>query len=118
MRRMKQRLLYQIGLTNDPWLQTDDHIHDRELSDASGDYYDGLRINRSKSFDKWLEPFGKEEYQETVNLLEPKCPVFKSGKAPLDPEETTRVREHKYRTSSAHNPRLANGPLDKRVEEQ
>ena len=76
IRRMKQRLLYQIGLTNDPWLQTDDEIHDKELSDASGDYHDGLRINRSKSFDKWLVPFALEEMQEEVNLLEPKCPQF------------------------------------------
>ena len=52
-KRMKQKLLYQIGLISDPWKVDDDKIHDDKFSQDSKDRHAIIMYKRAKSFDNW-----------------------------------------------------------------
>jgi len=52
-RRLRQKLLYQIGLTDDPWQDKRDYIMDDVYSQDPDDPDDVLKIKRSASFDKF-----------------------------------------------------------------
>lgn len=52
-RRLKQKLLYQIGLTDDPWQDKRDFVMDDEYSQDPDDKMDVLKVKRSTSFDKF-----------------------------------------------------------------
>lgn len=49
LHRNKQRLLYQIGLIDDPWMQNDGFIMDDVYSQDPNDPDDKLKVKRSKS---------------------------------------------------------------------
>lgn len=55
-RRLKQKLLYQIGLTDDPWNENDDKILDTCYSEDSQDPHDFIKYRRSESVDKFALP--------------------------------------------------------------
>jgi len=52
-RRFRHKLLYQIGLTDDPWQDKRDFILDDVYSQDPNDPDDVLKIKRSASFDKF-----------------------------------------------------------------
>ena len=50
---MRHRLLYQIGLTDDPWQEQEEVVEDDEYSQDEEDPMDVAKKKRSKSFDKF-----------------------------------------------------------------
>jgi hypothetical protein len=51
-KRLKSRLMYQIGLTDDPWDENEDKISDNCYSEDSHDPHDFIKFRRAKSADK------------------------------------------------------------------
>lgn len=52
-KRLRQKLLYQIGLTDDPWKEKDNFVMDDVYSQNKADMQEFLRAKRSSSFDKF-----------------------------------------------------------------
>ena len=52
-KRLRHKLLYQIGLTDDPWQDKRDFVLDEEYSQNPNDPDDVLKVKRSNSFDKF-----------------------------------------------------------------
>ena len=50
-RRMRHKLLFQIGLTDDPWQEKNDFIQDDVYSQNPHDPFDTLKRHRARSFD-------------------------------------------------------------------
>lgn len=53
---MKQKILYQIGLIDDPWIEKDDKVLDKCYSEDSQDETDFKEFRRSVSMDKYTIP--------------------------------------------------------------
>ena len=70
--RMKQTLLYQIGMIDDPWQITDDAIVDDEYSQDSQDSQDFYKVPRYHSIDKFMRTkIESERVEEFPNLQAP-----------------------------------------------
>lgn len=52
IKRFRHKLLFQIGLTDDPWQPKNDFVFDEVYSQDPGDIMDVLRVRRSASYDK------------------------------------------------------------------
>jgi len=52
---LKQTILYQIGLIDDPWIDHEEFVIDGLYSEDSEDEKDVLKLKRSESFHGWLE---------------------------------------------------------------
>ena len=55
-RRLKQRLMYQIGLIDDPWDENEDKVSDKCYSEDSQDPHDFIKFRRAQSADKFDLP--------------------------------------------------------------
>lgn len=53
--RMKQKLLFQLGMIDDPWCIKDDAILDEEMSENSKDSKDILALRKPLSEFKWVD---------------------------------------------------------------
>jgi len=70
-RRFRHKLLYQIGLTDDPWQAKDDFVVDDLYSQDSDDPGDVLKMKRSVSNDKLLKGVKREydlSHSELIKL--------------------------------------------------
>lgn len=52
-KRLRHKILYQIGLTDDPWQDKRDFIMDDEYSQNLDDPDDVLKVKRSNSYDRF-----------------------------------------------------------------
>jgi len=67
-KRMKQKLLYQIGLTDDPWQDKDGFIMDNEYAVGQGDMAAIVQGQRSNSFDRFTGAGRRHDKEKTIRL--------------------------------------------------
>ena len=93
--RMKQTLLYQIGMIDDPWQITDDAIVDDEYSQDSQDSKDFYKIQRYHSIDKFMRTkIESDKVEEFPNLQAPPEFIEHIGLEMID-DKSKKLRRNK-----------------------
>tara|TARA_B110000285_G_C14913848_1_gene509261 strand:- start:29 stop:292 length:264 start_codon:yes stop_codon:yes gene_type:complete len=67
-KRLKQKLLYQIGLTDDPWQDKAAFFLDDEYSQDATDMVELVRCKRSHSYDKFTGHGKAHDGQKVVKM--------------------------------------------------